>query len=259
MLDEAARCGWKRRQIGVRPDVVAVRVDAFARQHREQCGGLAGDQAVDEELRLVGGQAEDGVLKQVAGHLGQGWIPDGGRLGAGQGVFAAGCAARPATAPQGDEQTVERARKDPDAPRAQASPIDGTRQPLEPWSCIPADDAVGLTAGFQGVGKPDFGVARLGAELRFRDFALFQRPIEPGNEQHVSQARLDRARARKEVIGDGIPDRPQPQLVAGLALLKERHDALRALPLGFIEIDPGKRRHGLRPPRSRSASSAGRE
>ena len=34
MLDEAARCGWKRRQIGVRPDVVAVRVDAFARQHR---------------------------------------------------------------------------------------------------------------------------------------------------------------------------------------------------------------------------------
>ena len=32
--------------------------DAFARQHREQCGGLAGDQAVDEELRLVGGQAE---------------------------------------------------------------------------------------------------------------------------------------------------------------------------------------------------------
>lgn len=43
---------------------------------------------------------------------------------------------------------------------------------------------------------------------------------------------------------------PQPQLVAGLALLKEHHNALRPLRLSFIEIDPGKRQRGLRPPRS---------
>lgn len=99
MLDEAARGRWKRRQMGMRPDIVAVRVDAFAREHREQRGRLAGDQAVDQELRLVRGQAEDGTFEQVAGHLRQGRIPDGGRLRAGQGVFAARCAARTATAP----------------------------------------------------------------------------------------------------------------------------------------------------------------
>lgn len=55
--------------------------------------------AETEEVRLVRGQAEDGTFEQVAGHLRQGRIPDGGRLRAGQGVFAARCAARTATAP----------------------------------------------------------------------------------------------------------------------------------------------------------------
>lgn len=72
MLNESTCGGWKDRQKGVRPTRGSVRVDAFARQHREQCGWLAGERAVDERLCLAGGQAEDGVL-----------------LCAGQSVFAA--------------------------------------------------------------------------------------------------------------------------------------------------------------------------
>jgi hypothetical protein len=35
-----------------------------------------------------------------------------------------------------------------------------------------------------------------------------------------------------------IADSAQPELVAGLALLEERHDPLCTLALGFVEIDP---------------------
>ncbi len=51
----------------------------------------------------------------------------------------------------------------------------------------------------------------------------------------------------------------QPKPVAGLTRLKWRHRALRPLTLGFIEGDQGKRRHGLRPSRSRPGPPAGRE
>lgn len=43
------------------------------------------------------------------------------------------------------------------------------------------------------------------------------------------------------MIRDRITNGAQAQFVAALALLKERHDPLRALALGFVEIDPGKR------------------
>lgn len=45
------------------------------------------------------------------------------------------------------------------------------------------------------------------------------------------------------MIGDGVADRPKAQLVAAFALLEQGHDALRALALGLIKINPRQRRH----------------
>jgi hypothetical protein len=52
---------------------------------------------------------------------------------------------------------------------------------------------------------------------------------------------LDGARSWKEVIRDRITDGTQAQFVAAFALLEERHNPLCALPLGFVEINPGER------------------
>ena len=106
---------------------------------------------------------------------------------------------------------------------------------------IASNDAIGSATSFLGVGKPDLSVARLGAELRLGEFTFLSARQWHRYEEHVPQASLDRAPARNQVIRDRISKRAKPQLVAGLTLLKERHDPLRALSLGFVEIDPGKR------------------
>jgi hypothetical protein len=43
------------------------------------------------------------------------------------------------------------------------------------------------------------------------------------------------APARKQVIGDGIPNDSKPHLVADLTFLDERHDALPVLSLSVVE------------------------
>ena len=48
------------------------------------------------------------------------------------------------------------------------------------------------------------------------------------------------------MIRDGIADSAQAELVAGLALLEERHDPLRALTLGFVD-DPSVELIGVEP------------
>jgi len=92
----------------MRPEVIAVCVDAFPRQRREQRGALAGNQAVNGEFYHASGRAEDSALAQAAGHLWQDRILDYRRLGANQDIFAAGCVAQTATVRQGDEQAIER-------------------------------------------------------------------------------------------------------------------------------------------------------
>jgi len=47
------------------------------------------------------------------------------------------------------------------------------------------------------------------------------------------------AGARKEVIGNGITNAAQAEFVTALPFLEQRHDPLRTLALGFIEINPG--------------------
>ena len=47
--------------------IVAFRIDAFARQQGQQRGWVAGDQTVDEELRLVRGQAKSARSSRSSG------------------------------------------------------------------------------------------------------------------------------------------------------------------------------------------------
>ena len=70
------------------------------------------------------------------------------------------------------------------------------------------------------------------------DFDLLDHCVDPGNEQHVTKARLDCARTRKQIIGDGVADRPQAEFVS--RFLEQFHDPPRPLTLDFIEHYPRK-------------------
>jgi hypothetical protein len=64
----------------------------------------------------------------------------------------------------------------------------------------------------------------------------------PGDEKHVAQACLDCTGAWEKVIRDRISDSSETQLVATFVLLKKCKDALSALSLGVVEINPRQSR-----------------
>ena len=70
------------------PDVVAFRIDALARQEGQERRWLAGDEPIDDELRLVDRQAKDGLVEQILGRRWQALSPDGSRRWTCRGVLA---------------------------------------------------------------------------------------------------------------------------------------------------------------------------
>jgi hypothetical protein len=67
---------------------------------------------------------------------------------------------------------------------------------------------------------------------------LHQALVDPGDEQHVPQARLDRARARKELVRQRLIHSANAKLVPSFALLEQGQDALRALTRGTVVVNP---------------------
>ena len=61
-----------------------------------------------------------------------------------------------------------------------------------------------------------------------------------GNEEHVAQMYLEGTGPWEQMVSNGTSDPAQAEFVAGFTFLKQRHSSLRALPLGFVEINPGK-------------------
>ena len=137
------------------------------------------------------------------------------------------------------KQIVGRAWEQANSPGAQSGPIDRTGKTLQIGAGVTPDDPVRLAAGLESVGKAILEGAGFGRKLVSAAARTLQNLEQPWNEQHIAQPRLDCAGARKEVIGNGITDAAQAEFVTALPFLEQRHDPLRTLALGFIEINPG--------------------
>jgi len=62
--------------------------------------------------------------------------------------------------------------------------------------------------------------------------------VYPGDEQYLPEPGLDRARARKQRIRKGIPDRSKTKLVPAFLFLKKRQDAQRPVSCDRVMIYP---------------------
>ena len=76
------------------------------------------------------------------------------------------------------------------------------------------------------------------------DTPRLQPPVEPGNEEDVSQSGLDGLdvrRAREERIGQHVPQAPEPHLVERALLVEQIQHTPHLVPVTRCEIDPRQR------------------
>src|SRR3546814_9169868 len=123
---------------------------------------------------------------------------------------------------QRSEEAVERARKEANAPYREPGPIDRAGEPLHRRAGVAPDDAVRFSAGLERMGEPAFERARLGRQLVRPGGRPFEHLEQPGDEQHVAQACLDRAGPGEQVVGDGIANAAEAKFIPALAFLKQR-------------------------------------
>lgn len=133
-----------------------------------------------------------------------------------------------------------------DAPKHATPPIDGARQPLQIIAGLDANDApisvvVGLGQRMNQcyLGSP--GCLRNAIAWGSLDLKLL---IYPRDEQYISQPSLNRRDSRKELAGEGVAERAQPQFVDG-AFLEQRQHTSHLFPVCAGEIKPSESRfHG---------------
>jgi hypothetical protein len=120
----------------------------------------------------------------------------------------------------------------------ETDPVDRAGQPLQLALRHPPEDSGVVGLGQQRFQERNLQLSGFGGDFARRRPLLFQPLVDPRYEEQVPQPRLDRARAREQVIGKRVPDRAQSQLVARLALLEQREDPLRPFALGGVEVQP---------------------
>src|ERR1035438_5647635 len=114
-------------------------------------------------------------------------------------------------------------------PFTQPSPIDRTWQPSQ----VPAGPLAKYTRlviGFrERLDQFYFTIAGSGSQSSGWTPLRLKLLINPGNEEHVPQTSLNRARARKEFVGQEVTDNPNAQLIPCVTLAKQRQNAIHSV------------------------------
>ena len=124
-----------------------------------------------------------------------------------------------------------------DAPPPDATPVDGTRQALQPLTCANAYHAP-LPRFLKWADELDFRPTRILLDLVRRDPPPLQRSVYPRNEEDIAQPSLDGRDARKQDPRYRIAQRTEPHFVYGSRLAKQIQHTLHLVAVARREVQP---------------------
>ena len=129
-----------------------------------------------------------------------------------------------------------------DAPPRKGAPVDGGWQTYECVSGDYADDAVGIVALFQRADQIDLRPAGGLFHVGRVNPLFLQASVEPRDEQHISQPRLDVRRARKKRVRHRVTQTPEPHLVERAPLVEQIQHSPHLVAVARRQVYPGQRR-----------------
>ena len=88
----------------------------------------------------------------------------------------------------------------------------------------------------------DFRVARVSLDVATPDPARLQPLVEPGQEEHVAQSRLDGRGAGEQRVRQHVSEAPQPHLVERALLLEQVQHAPHLVAVARRQVEPRQRR-----------------
>ena len=129
-----------------------------------------------------------------------------------------------------------------DAPPRERAPVHGARQPYQRIAGDHADDAGVVLAPFEPPDQIDFRPARGLFHVGGADPLVLQPLVDPRDEQHVPQPRLDVRRPRKQRVRHRVAQAPETHLVERALLVEQVQHAPHLVAVARRQVDPRQRR-----------------